>query len=367
MTRCLRRLQKSLSRSLSKVGCVARKETAGRAESRSAPLGMRREPKATRMRQRRTAQPLRRISAESLWRQRGSRAFQQNGAEGQRLLRRTENRAGANIHFGIREFAMAAICNGIQLYGGFRAYLRDVPRVYGLSQSLRCGFPRIMHQPVVYVMTHDSIGVGEDGPTHQPIEHLAALRATPGVLVFRPADAKETAYSYIMAFEADKPSVLALTRQNLPQYAETGEGAYQGRLYPEGREKRQAGCHPDGERQRSRAHLQGCRCSWKRRASKHACRLHALLWISSTSRTQATRKRCCRRSVRARVAVEAGSAYSWDRYVGLDGTKPSASTTSAHPRPPASSFKEFGFTVENVVASRKGEPRSAWKNWNKSL
>jgi transketolase len=126
-----------------------------------------------------------------------------------------ENRAGRYIHFGIREFAMAAICNGIALHGGFRAYCSTF-MVFSdyLRPALRLS--ALMKQPVVYVLTHDSIFVGEDGPTHQPIEHLASLRIIPNTRVLRPADAAETAEAWAMALEYnDGPTALALSRQNL--------------------------------------------------------------------------------------------------------------------------------------------------------
>lgn len=129
-----------------------------------------------------------------------------------------ENRAGRYLHFGIREFAMAAISNGIQLHGGFRTFCATF-MVFSdyLRPALRLS--ALMKQPVVFVLTHDSIYVGEDGPTHQPIETLAALRAIPNVKVLRPGDAEETAVAWEIAMETtDAPSCLALTRQGLAVY-----------------------------------------------------------------------------------------------------------------------------------------------------
>jgi transketolase len=128
------------------------------------------------------------------------------------------NRGGRYIHFGIREFGMAAIANGIALHGGLRPFVATF-LVFAdyLRPALRLA--ALMKQPVVYVLTHDSIFIGEDGPTHQPIEHLASLRAIPNVRVLRPADAEETAVAWRMAMErTDGPTVLALTRQNLPVF-----------------------------------------------------------------------------------------------------------------------------------------------------
>jgi transketolase len=128
------------------------------------------------------------------------------------------NRAGRYIHFGIREFGMAAIANGIALHGGLKPFVATF-LVFAdyLRPALRLA--ALMKQSVVYVLTHDSIFIGEDGPTHQPIEHLASLRAIPNVRVLRPADAEETAVAWRMAMErSDGPTVLALSRQNLPVF-----------------------------------------------------------------------------------------------------------------------------------------------------
>ena len=126
-----------------------------------------------------------------------------------------QNRLGRYIHFGIREFAMAAICNGISLHGGLRAFCSTF-MVFSdyLRPALRLS--ALMKQPVIYVLTHDSIFIGEDGPTHQPIEHLASLRAMPNLRVLRPGDAEETAEVWAMAMEhTDGPVALALSRQNI--------------------------------------------------------------------------------------------------------------------------------------------------------
>ncbi len=129
------------------------------------------------------------------------------------------NRNGRMIHFGVREHGMAAICNGLALYGGFRPFCATF-LVFAdyLRPALRLS--ALMNLPVIYVLTHDSVFVGEDGPTHQPIEHLASLRAIPNVRVLRPADAEEAAEAWLMAMErTDGPTVIALCRQNLPVLA----------------------------------------------------------------------------------------------------------------------------------------------------
>jgi transketolase len=137
------------------------------------------------------------------------------------------NRTGTNMHFGIREFAMAAISNGITLHGGLHAYCATF-MVFSdyLKAALRLS--ALMKLPVTYILTHDSIGVGEDGPTHEPIEQMAMLRSIPDSYTFRPADSKETAAAYQIAFTGTKPTCIALTRQTLPLYDETGKGALRG-------------------------------------------------------------------------------------------------------------------------------------------
>jgi transketolase len=268
-----------------------------------------------------------------------------------------ENRAGANVHFGIREFAMAAICNGIQLYGGFHAYCATflVFTDY-LKPALRLS--ALMHQPVVYVMTHDSIGVGEDGPTHQPIEHLAALRATPGVLVFRPADAKETAACYLTAFEANKPSVLALTRQNLPQYAETGAGAYKGGYIL----KDAKNGNPDVILMASGSEVELIyKAAELLEADGVSSRIVSMPCLDLFDDQDAAYKESVLpNAVRARVAVEAASVYSWDRYIGLDGESVCLDHFGAS-APANVLFTEFGFTAENVARAAKASIAKAKK------
>ena len=138
-----------------------------------------------------------------------------------------DNRAGRNLHFGVREHAMAAISNGIAIHGGLRVYCATffVFSDY-MKNSMRLS--AMMKAPVTYVLTHDSIGVGEDGPTHQPVEHLAGLRAIPGMTVFRPADGPETAAGWLTALNCGGPVCLVLTRQNLKLQKGSGEIAEKG-------------------------------------------------------------------------------------------------------------------------------------------
>jgi len=139
----------------------------------------------------------------------------------------SENRTGRNIHFGIREHAMAAICNGIAAHGG----LRIICSTFFTFSDYMKGAMRmsaIMNLPILYVLTHDSIGVGEDGPTHQPIEQLASLRTIPNFKVYRPCDGKETIYAFVSALTGNEPTAIVLSRQDLSQYNATGKEALKG-------------------------------------------------------------------------------------------------------------------------------------------
>ncbi len=140
-----------------------------------------------------------------------------------------ENYKGSNIHFGVREHAMAAILNGMALHGGLRVY-GGTFLIFSdyMKHSMRLS--ALMNKPVTYILTHDSIGVGgEDGPTHQPVEQLAMLRSMPNMITFRPADAKETAIGWYEALNRkDAPTSLILTRQGLPILEETGRDALKG-------------------------------------------------------------------------------------------------------------------------------------------
>lgn len=257
-----------------------------------------------------------------------------------------DERDAANIHFGIREFAMAAICNGIMLYGGLRAYCATF-MVFSdyLKPAMRMA--ALMKLPVIYVLTHDSIGVGEDGPTHQPIEHLASIRAIPDTLLFRPADMKETAGCYIAALQGNRPAAMALTRQNLPQYTETSvqgvlKGGYVLRdcsnpeviIMATGSEVELAMKAADALAEKGRAV----------RVVSMPC---AELFDEQSAEYKES---VLPAGVRARVAVEAGCSMSWYKYAGLDGQVVSIDHFGAS-APAGMLFKEFGFTVENVVAA----------------
>lgn len=249
-----------------------------------------------------------------------------------------------NIHFGIREFAMAAFCNGVMLYGGLRAYCATF-LVFSDYFKPALRLSALMRLPVLYLLTHDSIGVGEDGPTHQPIEHLAALRATPDTLVFRPADMKETAASYLAALNSDCPSVLALSRQNLPQFKETSQEALKG-----GYILRDCEGTPDAILMASGSEVRLAMAAEERlREMGKKIRVVSMPCLNLFDRqSEAYRKSVLPDAVRARFAVEAASANSWYKYIGLDGACVCLDHFGAS-APANILFEKFGFTVENVV------------------
>ena len=260
-----------------------------------------------------------------------------------------ENRAGRNLHFGVREHAMAAICNAIALHGGLRVFCGTffVFSDY-MKHSMRMS--AIMKLPVTYVLTHDSIGVGEDGATHEPIEHLAGLRATPDLLVLRPADGKETTAAWLTALTCGLPTALVLTRQNLPQYENSGCEAMKGGYILADSEKET----PDVLLMASGSEVEqimGAKEELKKdgidaRVISMPC---MKLFLQQSKEYQES---VIPSSVRARVAMEAGTTMPWYRFVGLDGIVLGIDHYGAS-APAGILFKEFGFTVENVVKAAK--------------
>ena len=260
-----------------------------------------------------------------------------------------ENRAGRNLHFGVREHAMAAICNAIALHGGLRVFCGTffVFSDY-MKHSMRMS--AIMKLPVTYVLTHDSIGVGEDGATHEPIEHLAGLRATPDLLVLRPADGKETTAAWLTALTCGLPTALVLTRQNLPQYENSGCEAMKGGYILSDSEKET----PDVLLMASGSEVEqimGAKEELKKdgidaRVISMPC---MKLFLQQSKEYQES---VIPSSVRARVAMEAGTTMPWYRFVGLDGIVLGIDHYGAS-APAGILFKEFGFTVENVVKAAK--------------
>ena len=192
-----------------------------------------------------------------------------------------------------------------------------------------------MNIPVTYVLTHDSIGVGEDGPTHQPVEHLISLRSIPGLKVFRPADGKETAAAWISALTGKGPTALVLTRQTLPQYEETGKDALKGGYVLSDSQKRR----PDIILMASGSEVELVMKAKKELAQKGIdARVVSMPCLELfDAQPKSYRGKVLPSSVRARLAVEAGTAHSWYKYVGLDGDTVTINTFGAPPQTSSSS------------------------------
>ncbi|MGG3451233.1 transketolase [Domibacillus aminovorans] len=259
-----------------------------------------------------------------------------------------ENYGGRNIWFGVREFGMGAALNGMALHGGvkvfgatffvFSDYLRPAIRLSAL-----------MKVPVTYVFTHDSIAVGEDGPTHEPIEHLASLRAMPGLSTIRPAEANETAAAWKLALESkDEPTVLVLTRQDLPTlvdaetaYAGVSKGGYviseakgdvEGLLLAAGSEvtlavKAQEALAEEGI---------------------HVSVVSLPSWDRFEKQTAEYKETVIPKNVTARLAIEMGASLGWNKYAGNDGDVLAIDEFGAS-APYDKIIEAYGFTVENVV------------------
>lgn len=262
---------------------------------------------------------------------------------------------GRNFHFGVREHAMTAVLNGLALSGlrpfgsGFLVFA-DYAR-----GSLRLS--SLMKLPVAHVFTHDSIGVGEDGPTHQPIEHLASLRAMPGMLVLRPADANETAEAWkLMLRTKNRPASLCLTRQNLPTFDRTGGGAAS-MLARGGYVLFDAA---DGKPQvlliGTGSEVSLCAEARTRLASEGIqARVVSLpSWELFAEQDAAYRESVIPSSVKARVCVEMASPLGWERFAGERGAI-LAVNSFGESAPFQDVAKHFGFTVDNVVKLAKSQ------------
>lgn len=258
-----------------------------------------------------------------------------------------EDRSGRNLHFGVREHAMAAIANGMYAHGGLKVFCATF-FVFSDYMKGAMRLSSLMNLPVVYVLTHDSIGVGEDGPTHQPIEQLAALRSMPNMTVFRPADSKETAAAWYYAVtNATTPTSLVLTRQKLPLYDGCAKRALRGGYILKDSKKET----PDVILMASGSEVE---LIYKAADELEAKGIDArVVSIPSfeifNAQDEAYKESVLPNSVRKRVAVEALTSFGWYQYVGLDGRIISLDTFGASGNA-AALFKQFGFTVENVVS-----------------
>ena len=263
-----------------------------------------------------------------------------------------ENR---NIHFGVREHGMGAICNGIALHGSglipygatfliFTDYMRAAIRLSALSEV-----------GAIWVMTHDSIGQGEDGPTHQPIETLASLRAIPNLVVIRPADGNEVSGAYKVAIEnakANKPTLLSLTRQGVPNLETTSmqdvaKGAY---VYACGFAPEELDLILIG----TGSELQLCaEAAEKLKAEGKKVRVVSMpSWELFEAQDEAYKDSVLPKVAKKRLSVEAGATFGWQKYTGFEGGSVGVDTFGAS-APGAICMEEFGFTVDNVIAKAK--------------
>ncbi|MCL6494185.1 MAG: transketolase [Ignavibacterium sp.] len=264
-----------------------------------------------------------------------------------------ENRGGRNIHFGVREHAMGAMLNGMALYGGvipygatfliFSDYLRPALRLSAL-----------MKLRTIFVFTHDSIGLGEDGPTHQPVEQLASLRAIPNVIVIRPADANETAEAWKFAIKHTKgPVVFALTRQKLPCFdrkiLSSAEHLHKGAYV-----LKETSDNPDIILMASGSEVDLIlRASEKLEYEGIKVRVVSFpSWEIFDQQTDDYKKTVFPENVKARIAVEAGVRQGWEKYIGEKGDIICMNSFGAS-APDKVLFEKFGFTVENIVNKAK--------------
>lgn len=249
------------------------------------------------------------------------------------------------MHFGVRELAMTAIGNGMMLHGGLRAFVATF-FVFSDYTKPMARLSALMQVPLTFVFTHDSIGVGEDGPTHEPIEQLAMFRSMPNFHVFRPCDAVETAAAWYSAVSSEKtPTALVLTRQNLAPMAGSSKEALKGGyviddcegipemiLIATGSEVEiavKAKVILEAEGRKVRVVSMPCMEIFEEQSAEY-------------------KESVLPREVRKRVAVEALGDFGWGRYIGLDGAAVTMKSFGAS-APAATLFEHFGFTAEHVA------------------
>ncbi|KAF3947204.1 hypothetical protein CMV_026630 [Castanea mollissima] len=259
-----------------------------------------------------------------------------------------------NVRFGVREHGMGAICNGIALHspGGlipycatffvFTDYMRAAIRISALSEA-----------GVIYVMTHDSIGLGEDGPTHQPIEHIASFRAMPNILMLRPADGNETAGAYKVAvLNRKRPSILALSRQKLKQLPGTSiEGVEKGGYIIS---DNSSGNKPDVILIGTGSELEiAAQAAEELRKEGKAVRVVSFIsWELFDEQSDAYKESVLPAAVSARVSIEAGSTFGWEKIIGSKGKAIGIDRFGAS-APAGRIYKEYGLTAEAVIAAAK--------------
>ena len=262
------------------------------------------------------------------------------------------HRIERNIQFGVREFAMATVLNGMMLHGGVRVFGGTF---FVFSDYLKAALrlSALQNLPVTYVFTHDSIAVGEDGPTHEPIEHLASLRTIPNTYVFRPADATETQAAWYLAQNVnDKPTSIVLTRQNLPvlensSFEKVAKGAYV--VYETSSDFDTILIATGSE--------VALAISVAQELEREGMKVRVVSMPSIElfeEQTSEYKEALLPRSIRRRVSLEMGNTALWYKYVGLDGLAIGINKFGAS-APANKVIEEYGFSVEKVVARIKNE------------
>ena len=260
-----------------------------------------------------------------------------------------ENRNGRNIHFGVRELAMAGICNGLAL-AGLRPYAGTFFVFSDYSKPM-ARLAALMNLPVVYVYTHDSIGVGEDGPTHEPIEHLASYRSLPNIVVFRPADAVETAAGWTLALDrTEGPTALILTRQNVEQIPTSSKEALKGAYIVKDSKNETPEAIFIASGSEVAPTLQAAAILEEEGVDVRVVSMPSMELFEMQS--EEYRESILPRSVRNRVSVEASKDFGWGRYVGIDGDMVGMKSFGAS-APSSQLFEYFGFTKENIAQTMR--------------
>jgi transketolase len=270
--------------------------------------------------------------------------------------------AGRNIHFGVREHAMGAICNGLLYHGGVRTYAATF-LVFSDYMRPAVRLAALNGQPAIYVWTHDSIGLGEDGPTHQPIEHLMALRAIPNLAVVRPADATEAAAAWVYAMQRTTgPTALVLSRQDLPVLDSTSasgllRGAYVVADPPEDKDTGKNDGQIAGTTAQAIIIATGSEVALALRARDALAAEGVLVrvvsmpcWEQFHAQSAEYREHVLPSAITARVSVEAGVTGGWQAWIGLDGTAIGIDRFGASAPGPVL-MEKLGFTVERIAAA----------------
>ena len=261
-----------------------------------------------------------------------------------------KDRSGRNMHFGVRELAMAGISNGMLLHGGLRSYCATF-FVFSDYTKPMARLSALMNIPQIFMFTHDSIGVGEDGPTHEPVEQLTMLRSMPNFNVWRPCDATETVASWVAAISSEKtPSALVLSRQNLMPLTTSSKEALKG-AYIVAKETKDK---PDVIIMASGSEVElGIKAKDELASEGIDARVVSVPCLDVfLGQDKAYRDSILLPDVEARVAIEAGSSYSWGKLCGINGGYVTMDTFGASGKP-SMLMEKFGFTVANVVATCK--------------